>query len=504
MKFVTVAGMKKFEQLTNQSGVSFYCMMENAGRGAAEVIGREYGAAGKRILVLCGKGNNGGDGFVCAVRLGKMGAEVKAALVKGAPVTDEARKAFAALKETDIELCTTEVSLEGFDIIVDAIFGTGFSGEPDGAMKELFERINSSGAAVVSLDIPSGVAADTGRYVCCIRSDLTVTFEYPKAAHLVHWAKNYMGKFVTVPIGAPKEARESFEGELEGIDEEKVGLLLPARKPWSHKGDNGRLLIVAGSRNFPGAAVMAASGALRSGVGYVSLASTEYVCRNAAAHFPETIYTICRQNESGGISADSLEDILKVAQKSDAVAVGSGMTACADTRRIVRGLLRECTKPLILDADAINVLEGDPSPLMHAKAPVLITPHPGEFSRLTGMHISDIENEFFSVGKDISERYKCSVLLKGAVTSVSFGGKSAFCFMGSSGLAKGGSGDVLTGITGALVSRGMPVFEGAMCAAYLHGLAARETAGLWGEDSMLPSQLPESLGKAFLRIGSRR
>ena len=535
MRFVTTAGMKEYEAHVAASGVSYRQMMEHAGQSAAELIMKRWSPKGRRVLVLCGKGNNGGDGFVVARRLSEEGAAVIVSLVCGPPATEESRSAFEALPPA-VPAAEGPLSLDliaASGLIVDAVFGTGFRGRVPDEIDKLFclvrTGVKRSGAPVVALDIPSGVEADTGLWDSCIPADLTVAFGARKPAHLVNWAAEYAGEIVTEGIGASKETEESFSGWMECVDRAWFRENRPRRSHTGHKGDNGRLLLVAGSRQFPGAASLAACSAVRTGVGYVRLASTSRVCKITAARCPEVIYTVCEKEKRGGISGkEGLSAILETAREADAIAAGCGMEPGPDTLAIVRGLLGQ-EKPLLLDAGALTALAADPDPvslLKNAACPVVITPHPGEYARLIGGDPRQIKEQVnnpfameYTIEKDASaamspaglkdrpfgtvdalaKNARITVLLKGPITVVTGpDGGCRYSFTGCDGLAKGGSGDVLTGIIGGLLAQALDPERAALCGAWLHGEAAKACARDWSREAMLPSQLAEYMGRVFL------
>lgn len=511
MRFVTTAGMKQYEAYIAASGVGYREMMERAGQSAAEIIIHRWPPKGREILILCGKGNNGGDGFVAARRLAEEGAIVTAALVCGPPATVESRSAFGDLPSavTVLEGPPSPALLAGAELIIDAVFGTGFRGAPpdelDGLFRLVRKQVKNSGAPVVAMDIPSGVEADTGLWTSCIPADLTVAFGANKPAHLVNWAAEYAGEIVLGDIGASKETEETFSGWMECVDREWFRDNRPRRSHTAHKGENGRLLLVAGSRQFPGAAVLAAGSAVKTGVGYVRLASTSRVCKIAAEHCPEVIYTVCEKEKRGGISGEKgLPAILEAAHGSDAIAAGCGMEPGPDTLAIVRGLLQQ-SKPLLLDAGALTALACHPDPvslLRNAACPVVITPHLGEYARLLGRdprQLAEEMNNPFGSEYTIAKDAGITVLLKGPVTVVTGpDGRRRYSFGGCDGLAKGGSGDVLTGIIGGFLAQGLDPVRSALCGAWLHGEAAEKCARDWSREAMLPSQLADYMGKVFL------
>ncbi len=503
--FVTTAGMKELEAQVARAGVSYQEMMEEAGRSAARIILERLPVEGKKALVLCGKGNNGGDGFVVARCLARAGALVTVALVQGEPATPESGTAFSQLPAQVAVVRETEVAvrrLEGSALVVDAIFGTGFRGSVPEELVPLFQAARQAGergVPVIALDIPSGVEGDTGLYDRCIPADLTVCMGARKPACLVNWAGEYLGELAMGSIGAPLKVLDAFSGWMDALDFEDFRRCLPRRSHAGHKGTNGRLLLIAGSRQYPGAAMLAASAAVRSGAGYVRLASTSRVCKLVAGRCPEVIYTLCRKNGRGGISGDqgTLDLLLEAARGSDAIAMGCGLEPNEDTLAIVRALLRQ-EKPVLLDAGAITALAREDDPLgvlEQAACPVLLTPHPGEYARLIG---GEIGHNPLEPEHTMTRKPKITLLRKDWATGIFQGERAVWHFGGCDGLAKGGSGDVLTGIIGGMLAQGAEPFDAAWAGAWLHGRAARLCAKDWSRRGMAPSQLADYLGAAFL------
>ena len=506
-RFVTAAGMKELEARAAAAGVSHREMMEAAGQSAAAILAERWPMEGRRVLVLCGRGNNGGDGFVAARSLAGRGARVVAALVQGPPAAGEAAWAFSLLPP-EVELLhgpeAAAARCREAELIVDAVFGTGFRGSVPEELRPLFRAARESGAPAAALDLPSGVEADSGRWEDCIPAELTVAFGARKPAHLVNRSGEYTRETALGSIGAPREAEEAFPGWLSALDFPWALEERPRRSHTGHKGENGRLLLVAGSRLYPGAALLAAAAALGSGVGYVRLASVEKVLAAAAVRSPEAIHLPCRETPEGALSRESVPALLAAAEGSDAVALGCGMTPGPDTLAIVEALLGQ-GKPLLLDADALNVLAGRTELLKKAACPVLITPHPGEYARLAGLDPRQVGNDPFSREYTMAKDLGITVLLKGYVTSVTGpSGSRVYHFGGCDGLAKGGSGDVLAGLLGGLLARGLSPERAAAWGAWLHGRAARLAAADHSRDAMLPSMLPGYFGRAFPEAGKER
>ena len=466
-----------------------------------------------------------------------------AAFLCGHPATPESCAAYGQMPPSvavteDLSALPSRIGEAA--LLVDGVFGTGFSGSIPGELEPVFaaaRQAQKTGTPVAALDLPSGVNGDTGEYESCIPADLTVAMGAVKPAHLVNWAWEYAGEVVLGEIGLTPAVAGAFDGWEEAIDSRWAAEHRPRRSHTGHKGSNGRLLVVAGFQKYPGAAVLATLAASRSGAGYVQLASTARVGKIAACHCAEAIHLPLDKEAQGGISGgeDNLAAIQKAAQSADAIAIGCGMEPGEDTRAILQALLRQ-PKPLVVDAGAITALAGTGEALallQSAACPVVLTPHPGEYARLTGeapekknlysqpsdavrpdhfpsgciknplpcLHHPAVNTGYNPFDREytIAKEAGVTLLLKGWATVVTGpDGRRRWSFAGCDGLAKGGSGDVLTGIIGGLLARGMAPEEAALWGAWLHGEAARLCAGEHSRDAMLPSQLPGYFGRVFL------
>ncbi|MEG1874418.1 MAG: NAD(P)H-hydrate dehydratase [Angelakisella sp.] len=501
MTFATVAAMRRIEQLEQERGTSWYQMMTDAGLAAAQLIGDRFALPGKRVTVLCGPGNNGGDGLVVAAALHRAGALVTVALTSGAPVREPAATALADLPAgvgMVVLPCRSISSIFQTDLLIDAIYGIGFTGEVSEQDSSLFQLAAASSAVKIALDLPSGMDGDNGRYTDCLRADLTIAIACYKAAHLVSWARQVGGELLLATTSLTTAA-ENSELLLSTLSRELV--CLPPRLPWSHKGQNGRLAVLSGSRRFPGAAVLACMGALRSGVGYVTLLATQQVCNVVAGHLPEVTFIVLPENEQGGIDGTAAEDIIDNIALADAVLAGCGMGDTDDTATIVRTLLEHCKKPLLLDADGINALRGDAAALGSTAGPVVLTPHPGEFSRLAKEHIYGTGGDYTLAAARLSAETDTTLLLKGAITGIFMGRRQpVFSFMGNDGLARGGSGDLLSGVIGSLMAQGASPGEATLCGAWLHGRSAELAAAESNRRWMTPHDLADSLCDALCEL----
>ncbi|MEG0854319.1 MAG: NAD(P)H-hydrate dehydratase [Angelakisella sp.] len=498
MKFATTAAMRRIEELENQKGTSYFQMMQEAGNRSAELLCQQFDFLEKRVTVLCGNGNNGGDGFVVAARLQEQGARVTVVLCKGSPATEAASMAFDALPAAVAVVTLPFKDIRELilaDFIIDAIYGIGFHGQPGDEEQKLFCRCRKSEAIKISLDIPSGVVGDNGRYISCFQADMTIAMGVYKPAHLVSWRQQFAGEVILAETSLTSVALQSGL-LLHSLTPQLCSL--PHRQPWGHKGNNGRLALVCGSRRFPGAAVLACAGALHSGVGYVHLLATQHVCNIVAGHFPEVIYTPLPENEQGGIDSAATEQVLRVVDSCNAVAVGCGMGSTPHTAALVTSILRESKTPLLLDADGLNCLEGRVELLATAQCPVVITPHPGEFSRLARAHIDMTSEDYTLAAAQLSVEADITLLLKGAVTGI-FRGKRqpVFSFQGSDCLARGGSGDLLSGIIASLMAQGLDTDAATLCGAWLHGRSAVLAAEELNHRFVQPSDLIEFLEAAI-------
>ncbi len=455
-------------------------LMENAGRGVVEALrgyfGRELG--NKKIWLFCGKGNNAGDGFVVARHLFAEGAEVKIFLLTRPEVfTGDARINFEILRKIGVEIkeVTNEDSfaslLEKPDIIVDALFGTGFAGKPEGIYQRAIEFINSSPSFVVSVDIPSGVSSGGRVFDSAIRAHLTVTMGLIKDSLILFPGKRYVGQLFVANIGIPNPILER-EGDKFLLAEDDVKKFIPKRLAEGNKGTFGKVLVIAGSLGFSGAASLTALAALRIGCGLVRLASLEEIMPALEAKLTEVV-KIPLSSEDGAYSLQSLSQIEGYLADADAIALGPGIGTREKTKEFIGTLLPKVKKPLVIDADGINNLAGNLERLDEVEAPVILTPHPGELGRILNLSPQKINEDRMEIAKDFAIRHQIFLVLKGAPTVIaSPEGKVFINSTGNSGLASGGTGDVLTGFIAGLLAQGVSPLESALAGVYIHGRCA--------------------------------
>lgn len=465
-------------------GLPSLCLMENAGRAVAEEAARLLGGSvkGKRVVVVCGRGNNGGDGMVAARFLHNWGAEVLVFLAaKGEDLRGDPALHWKVLKGMGVatkevaeeeRAFEVEVALRACDLALDALLGTGATGEVKGLYAKLVEALNLS-PKVVAVDLPTGVQADDGSLMGpCVKADSSVTFGLPKVGHLVFPGAGKCGKVVVADISLPARALTDEERlPFFCLTPKEARALLPKRRPDAHKGDTGRVLVVAGSVGFTGAAAMTAESAYRVGAGLVTLALPESLNDPMEAKLTE-VMTLPLPERERAFSPEAVGRILEFAQGVDIVALGPGLSRKEGAAEAARELVLRLDKPLVLDADGINALEGRQELLKIRGAPTIVTPHPGEMSRITGASIAEIQRDRLGFARKFAKEKDCVVVLKGARTIIaSPEGKAAINLTGDEGLASGGTGDVLTGAIVGLWAQGLNPFEAAVLGVYLHGLA---------------------------------
>jgi hydroxyethylthiazole kinase-like uncharacterized protein yjeF len=510
MPVVTPDEMRAIDRIAIEDfGIPGHVLMENAGRGTFRVIEELVGpVVGLRALVICGRGNNGGDGFVVARYLESRGADVTVYLLaEKRDVSGDARTYMEVAERLDIDIVELtdegqlgliEVELEDADIVVDAIFGTGFKGDVEGIPGAVIELINDSDAAVIAIDIPSGVSgADGSAARASVFADATATMCLPKAGLVLYPGRAQCGEIWLVDIGTPPSALDEREIRTHLVDDYDVLSLLPWTPPDAHKGTCGRVLVIAGSRGMTGAAALTSMAALRAGAGLVTLAVPETLNSILEEKVTEVITRPLPDTGSGTFAASALGEIRSLLEEVDALALGPGISTHPETAALVRSLVENVSLPTVIDADGINNLAGSID-LIKGRTGLVITPHPGELARLLGTTIPEIQRDRIAAARSTAERLGVALLLKGAPTVVAIPtGEAWINTTGNPGLASGGTGDVLTGILAGLLARGLAPHEAAMMAAYLHGLAADLVIAETSEESLIAGDVLDALPDAF-------
>jgi NAD(P)H-hydrate epimerase len=516
IRLATAAEMREADRRASDAfGIPSLVLMENAGRGAADAVERVFGPArGRRVAVVCGRGNNGGDGFVTARHLAARGATVSVWLVGAADgVRGDARTNLEALRRAGWTLAELAEAQGGAgvaalrralvhtDLVVDALLGIGVRGAATGLTASVIEALNEADRPICALDLPSGLSADRGDVTGpAIRAHLTVTFGLPKAALYLYPAAGHAGRVELADLGVPRAWLEEGlrVGVMEAADARR---LLPARAPDAHKGRHGHLLVVAGSAGKTGAAVLAALGALRSGAGLVTCALPATQQPIVAARLAEAMTEPLPETGSRTLSGKALDRLLELAGRMAAVAIGPGAGLEAETQGLLRDLVVAVERPMVVDADALTALAGQPGRLREARGPRILTPHPGEAARLLGGSVADVQADRIESARRLADAAGAWVALKGAGTVVaSPGGEAVLNPTGNPGLATGGTGDVLTGIVGGLLAQGLDPEAAVRAAVYLHGLAGDLAAGERGQAGLLAGDVADKVPAALRRL----
>lgn len=481
MKVLTVPQIRVAEENAVLNGVFSYSqMMENAGRTAARIISENYDLSGKSVVIVCGVGNNGGDGFVIANALSRLGCFVTVITPLGEPRTVTAKEKFTFLPSV-----TLRDTLDGeYDFIIDSLFGIGLDRDLTGAALEAVEWMNMSSGVKIAVDLPSGITAEGKIAGKAFAAELTVTFIAMKSCLLVPPASEYVGKIVVADIGVETPYYEYLTVEAPVFNKRLVN---------SHKGSFGTALIVGGSYGMCGAEVLAARAAQKSGVGIVRAAVVDKNYTAFTVSVPEAVVLPFETDVDGGFCLDSKE-IEHCLSGADALLIGPGMGQSFSAKQTVVNLLKSSKVPVVLDADGINAISFNINILREVKAPVIITPHPGEMARIVGVTVKEIQSDRIGYARGFSAKTGVITVLKGANTVVAApDGRVFININGNSGMATAGSGDVLAGITVSLLAQGYSPLTAAKSAVFLHGVAGDKAAERCGKTSMTASDIISDL-----------
>jgi len=509
---LTAEEMRRADRRTiEEVGLPGAVLMENAGAAVARVVEERFPAA-RQVVVLCGRGNNGGDGFVVTRRLGSRALGLllgRREAVQGDALVHlhACERSGGRVLEAATEAAWADLlpRVGAADLLVDAVLGTGLSSEPAGlaalAIAELRGRY-AAGVPVVAVDLPSGLSADAG--VCdwpAAKATVTVTFAAPKRCHVLPPACDSVGELVLADIGIPTSSLAAGGPSLFLLEDKDAAAAFPGRRPGAHKGDFGHLLVVAGSLGKSGAAVLCAGGALRSGAGLVTVATPEPCLPLVAPARPEAMTEPLPATAAGGLAESALSRLEALARDRDAVVLGPGLGQDPQTRALVRRFVASCPVPLVVDADGLNALaargaEPDALTALRRSAPTVLTPHPGEMARLVGRSIREVQAARPELATALARDTGAVVVLKGERTLVADAdGRAAVAAVGNPGMATGGTGDVLSGVVGALVGH-----HGALLAAtagvVVHGRAGDLAAAQRGQEGMTAVDVIEALPAA--------
>jgi NAD(P)H-hydrate epimerase len=427
------------------------------------------------VVVAAGKGNNGGDGRIVARLLEGVARDVRLLEIGGKLPSNA-------------------------DVIVDALFGTGLSRPVEGHAKASIEAINRSKKWVLSIDIPSGLSADTGEVLgAAVRADITVTMGRPKLGLVLPQAAPYVGRLEVVDIGIPNEVYDSLGSRTHWVTAGDVKPWFVPRTPDTHKGTYGHILMIGGSETKPGSILLAGKAGLRTGAGLATIALPDKAFRKFPKNFLELMYEPVPSSRQGTFAPKSWTRIAKILKGKDAVMIGPGMGVNADTKALVRQAVLKIDPPLVLDADALNALM--PADLKKRKSPTILTPHPGEMARLTGVSTAKIQKNRIDAARDFAKRYVAIVVLKGFRTVIATPSGSVFVnSTGNPGMATAGMGDVLTGVIASLIAQGLEPEKAAVAGVFLHGRAGDRVAERLGDRGLLASDAIEEIPQTIREL----
>lgn len=506
---VLAAEQRRLDAMAEAAGVSSDAPVESAGRSAAEWILANAPTA--RAVVAAGPGGNGADGLVVARHLRAAGIDVETFLVTPASPSASAARALAALEGEGgsvVVLRGENADLEPFacaatqaDLVVDALYGSGLTRPLAGAAADVVAAVEGASATVVSLDVPSGIGADGGDVLGpAVRADVTLAMEFLKPAHLFYPAAGLCGRIVVVDVAYPDDVLAHASPFARVLQSGGARRRLPLRPPTGHKGTFGHVLLLAGSRGMLGAAILAGRAALRAGAGLVTLAVPASQAATVHAALPEALVAATAE-ESGHIVPAALSDLRSALGRATVLAVGPGLSRGDAVAAAVTGILDAYGGPVVVDADAVHALSREPRGLRAVAGRAVLTPHPGEFAHLTARDAASVDRDRVAAVGSYAREHGVIVLLKGRPTAIGLPeGQVYLNPTGNSGLATGGSGDVLTGLLAGLVASGASLEDAALLGPYVHGLAAELFAADAAERSLLPSDVVELLPRAFLEV----
>ncbi|MBI5074063.1 MAG: NAD(P)H-hydrate dehydratase [Nitrospirae bacterium] len=519
MKVVTAEEMRNIDRATiGKYGIPGTVLMERAGLAVAEKIRAFFDK--KKVIVLAGGGNNGGDGIAAARNLHNWGWHVRVLLMlRENKLSPDCLAQYRMAKHSGVAIefrkAVTEKDLHG-SLVIDALLGTGLNRDVASFMADVIRFLNTADVRVVAVDIPSGISSDSGQVMgTAVLADHTITFGLPKTGHFLHPGAHYSGKLHVEDIGFPETLLSAETLAFETIEKESAALLIPERPGYSHKGDYGHVLVIAGSPGKTGAALMTARACLRAGAGLVTIGIPETLLHVFQSRVTEEMLLPLPDTGKGAFSAkayDQIRDFLDT--RADVLAIGPGLTADKDAADLVKRVLETVTVPMVLDADAINVLAGRKDLLRKVKAPVILTPHAGEMARLltsvAGRSAKDrdnkelrgeIERNRIDLTRATAVETGAYFVLKGSPTIVADPeGRIFINTTGNPGMATAGSGDVLTGMLAGLLGQDMHPVDACRLAVLLHGLAGDTAAEARGMHSLIASDIIEAIPLAFLSL----
>jgi len=519
MKIITPTQMQELDQKAQaECGIPAEQLMENAGRGLSEFVQQLVGSKNlrRKIAVFAGKGNNGGDAFCLATLLPKEYEIHLFCTAAESELSPTARHYFQQLAAaparveilrftSDTELAGHAAKLQDCSLIVDGLLGIGCKGDVSGSIKSSIELINAQKTCVVAIDIPSGLNAETGiPSPTAVEAQYTLTMGLPKCGMFINEGPNFCGSVRPVDIGLPQKLIDAVRSNAELIQQSDIAPLLRRRKRISHKGDYGHILVLACSYGMIGAGCMAARAALRCGAGLVTIGAPESLYNALAPQLLETMIVPLPETENLSLSPDALPVLEKIIAGFDAVLIGPGLSRHPETIEFAQEFIRKNTRPVVIDADALNAVSEDMSVLESNNPHMILTPHIGEFSRLTGMKKEEIMPNRFTAAFDFARTHKVTLVLKGC-NSIVTDGKNGIWLnsTGNPGMATAGMGDVLSGIIASVAGQGHAPLDAARTGVYLHGLAGDRAADELGETGMISSDVISRIPSAIRSMINR-
>ncbi len=506
----TVNQMRECDRFTiDELGIPGILLMETAARAVTDkslelLQGRPQS---KKVTLYCGKGNNGGDGFAIARHLHNLGMNVRVMLMgtinslKGDALFNAGLFRGTIIEKPDPDMFSSDWWLDdGCDMIIDALLGTGFKGRVRDDYATVIKYINNQDVPVISVDIPSGVAGDTGIVQdLATEADMTVTFGLIKPGLVLYPGREYAGQITVADIGIPTDVVENQNITCFQVERSDIVLNLPKRSITAHKGEVGHVYILAGSTGMSGAATLSAEASIRTGSGLTLVGVPQSINPILEIRLAESITQSLPENKHGFMSVDGFSQILERFDWADAVAFGPGIGQDQTTADLLEKILQHIKKPLVIDADGLNLLANNPHMLKILPHDTVLTPHPGEFARLTGLTTKKINANRIELTRKYANKWGVAILLKGAPTITALPNRSVFVnSTGNPGMATGGSGDVLTGIIVSLAAQGVPIHTAAWMGAYIHGKAGDSVAEKKGQAGMIASDIINALPETIL------
>lgn len=514
MRLVKASEIQEMDRITIQElGIPGAVLMENAARGATRVFLEHFAPpADSHVVVLCGRGNNGGDGYVMARYLQQAGIRVTVILLsKMNKISGDALINLKVIKQMGLEILevpdakrwgTKRRVIRDCDFIIDGILGTGLNSPVKGFYGQVIKYVNSLGKPVMAIDIPSGLNADTGQIMgVAIKAELTATFGFPKVGHLIFPGVDLVGRLVRIDIGIPDSVADQVPMSSVMTDPGDLSHLFAMEEQDIHKGNRGHLLVLSGSTGKTGAAALTALGALRAGAGLVTLGVPKSLNPILEAKLTEAMTEPLPETSDGSLSLRAEKEIRALMDGKTALALGPGLSTNPETTGLVRRIVAGSRLPMVIDADGLNALSQDPTSISNCRESAILTPHPGEMARLIGIKTSAIQHDRIGTSIQFVNKYGCHLVLKGARTLIAQpDGKLYVNPTGNPALSSGGAGDVLTGLIGGFLARGWPMAEAAIAGVYLHGMAADYLAEDMGQVGVLAGQLLDVLPELMFSL----